>query len=80
MSLVEIGPRLVLNPVRVFSGSFGGRTLHMNSNFVPPSMLRRMLKAQKASKYTQRAEEEFMRDQKKKDEVLPEDERDAIFH
>ena len=32
-SLVEVGPRLVLAPIRVFAGSFGGATLYHEHQF-----------------------------------------------
>jgi ribosome biogenesis protein BRX1 len=32
--LVEIGPRFVLEPVRIISGSFEGKVLFNNDNFV----------------------------------------------
>ena len=37
MSLVEIGPRFVLDVIRVFEGSFGGPTLFLNGNFISPN-------------------------------------------
>ena len=30
MSLVEIGPRFVLTPIRIFEGAFGGTTVYSN--------------------------------------------------
>jgi hypothetical protein len=30
MSLVEIGPRFVLTPIRIFEGAFGGATVFAN--------------------------------------------------
>lgn len=39
-SLVEIGPRFVLNPMRIFAGSFGGPTLYQNPAFVSPNAIR----------------------------------------
>ena len=39
-SLVEIGPRFVLNLVRIFKGSIGGQTLYENSNYVSPNEVR----------------------------------------
>lgn len=39
-SLVEIGPRFVLNPIRIFRGSFGGQTLYQNAQFVSPNAVR----------------------------------------
>jgi ribosome biogenesis protein BRX1 len=35
--LVEIGPRMVLIPIRIFNGSFGGATLYQNQSFVSPN-------------------------------------------
>jgi ribosome biogenesis protein BRX1 len=35
--LVEIGPRMVLIPIRIFNGSFGGATLYQNQAFVSPN-------------------------------------------
>lgn len=40
VSLVEIGPRFVLNVIRIFDGSFGGRTLYENPEFVSPNMVK----------------------------------------
>ena len=36
-SLVEVGPRLVLAPIRVFAGSFGGATLYHDAGLVLPN-------------------------------------------
>ena len=35
--LVEIGPRFVLIPIRIFNGSLGGPTLYQNPAFVSPN-------------------------------------------
>ena len=43
VSLVEVGPRCCLNPIRVFAGSFGGPVIYENTSYVrlspfpPPS-------------------------------------------
>ena len=34
LSLVEVGPRCCLNPIRVFAGSFGGPVIYENASFV----------------------------------------------
>ena len=36
-NLVEIGPRFVLVPIRIFSGSMFGATLYQNSSYVSPN-------------------------------------------
>jgi len=40
MSLVEIGPRFVLQVMRIFDGSFCGSTLYKNGDFVSPNTVR----------------------------------------
>ncbi|GMI25328.1 hypothetical protein TeGR_g8431, partial [Tetraparma gracilis] len=39
-SLVEIGPRFCLEPMRIFAGSFGGQTLYQSETFVSPNTVR----------------------------------------
>ena len=36
VSLVEVGPRCCLNPIRVFAGSFGGPVIYENTFYVRP--------------------------------------------
>ncbi|MGH0150268.1 UNVERIFIED_CONTAM: hypothetical protein FKN15_055506 [Acipenser sinensis] len=38
-SLVEIGPRFVLNLIKIFQGSFGGATLYENPRYQSPNMI-----------------------------------------
>ncbi|KAJ6950234.1 hypothetical protein NC651_004028 [Populus alba x Populus x berolinensis] len=40
MTLVEVGPRFCLNPIKIFGGSFGGPTLYENPFFVSPNQVR----------------------------------------
>mmetsp|Transcript_15222 Transcript_15222/g.26580 ORF Transcript_15222/g.26580 Transcript_15222/m.26580 type:complete len:395 (-) Transcript_15222:148-1332(-) len=67
-NLVEIGPRLVLTPIRIFSGSFQGATLWENQDFVHPNEIRRAVKRRHESSYE-------IRKQSKQSKV----ERDAKF-
>ncbi|KAJ1731878.1 Ribosome biogenesis protein brx1 [Coemansia biformis] len=53
-TLVEIGPRFVLNPIRIFEGSFGGPTLYENPRYVSPNAVRAAIRAQKSAKYANR--------------------------
>jgi len=55
-SLAEIGPRMVLNPIRVFEGSFCGQTLWENSSYMTPAAKRSLLKRAKAGKYKEKLE------------------------
>ncbi|KAF1377633.1 hypothetical protein PFLUV_G00202790 [Perca fluviatilis] len=49
-SLVEIGPRLVLNLIKIFQGSFGGPTLFENPEFKSPNMHRREIRLAAAAR------------------------------
>lgn len=50
-ALAEIGPRFVLNPVKIFSGSFGGVPLWENPHYVSPANYRRQLRLAAKNKY-----------------------------
>ncbi|UYV80310.1 BRIX1 [Cordylochernes scorpioides] len=38
-SLEEIGPRMTLSLIKIFEGSFGGKTLYANPRYVTPSVV-----------------------------------------
>jgi hypothetical protein len=38
-ALVGIGPRFVLNLIKIFQGSFGGPTLYENPHYQSPNMV-----------------------------------------
>jgi len=78
-SLVEIGPRFVLNPIRIFRGSFGGQTLFQNPDFVSPNEIRAVEKKRKGRSYELRKENQKMRKTRKEELVLPEDPLDSVF-
>jgi ribosome biogenesis protein BRX1 len=46
-TLVEIGPRFVLIPIRIFNGSLGGATLYQNPSYITPNTQRSELKRDK---------------------------------
>lgn len=78
-SLVEIGPRFVLNPIRIFRGSFGGQTLFHNPDFVSPNEIRAMERRSKGRIYEDRKRVQERRQEWKEDLVLPEDPLDSVF-
>lgn len=82
-SLVEIGPRFVLTPIRIFEGSFGGPTVFANQEFVTPAATRASLKREMGAKYRARKEGEDERDERLQriQDELGEDElaRDKVF-
>ncbi|ETS61670.1 hypothetical protein PaG_04168 [Moesziomyces aphidis] len=70
--LVEIGPRMVLSPIRVFEGSFGGATVFENPEYISPNAIRHMVRKQKGNRYTDRVnQQESFRT--KKDRLKPQE-------
>ena len=45
VTLVEVGPRLTLNPIKIFAGSFGGPVIYDNPTFVSPNAVRGVVMA-----------------------------------
>ena len=78
-SLVEIGPRFVLNPIRIFRGSFGGQTLFQNPDFVSPNTIRAMEKREKGMSYEERKHAQLNRKERKSQIVVPEDPLGDVF-
>ncbi|XP_028049249.1 ribosome biogenesis protein BRX1 homolog [Monomorium pharaonis] len=58
-ALAEIGPRFVLNPVKIFSGSFGNDTLWDNPHYISPAKFRQTLKKKASNKYMNRMEQKM---------------------
>ena len=78
-SLVEIGPRFVLNPIRIFKGSFGGPTLFQSASFISPNTIRAMEKRKKGTAYIDRKRARDRLKERKEDLVVPEDPLDSVF-
>lgn len=55
-ALSEIGPRFVMNPVKIFSESFTGEALWENPDYVSPAKHRKMLKLSAKDKYVNRTD------------------------
>eukprot|EP01041_Mallomonas_annulata_P002255 gene2255-4382_t len=60
-NLVEIGPRLVLIPIRIFNGSLGGATLYQNMSYITPNEERSTLKKYKGDRYAERVQHKTQR-------------------
>ena len=54
ISMIEIGPRFVLNPVKLFAGSFGGATIWSNENFKSSAAIRAQSKRSTAGLHMKR--------------------------
>ncbi|XP_051532940.1 ribosome biogenesis protein BRX1 homolog [Myxocyprinus asiaticus] len=66
-SLVEIGPRFVLNFIKIFQGSFGGPTLYENPHFQSPNMHRQMIRLAMAAKQKERQMVKEIKNEKRKE-------------
>jgi len=78
-SLVEIGPRFVLNPIRIFSGSFGGPTLYQNPSFISPNFVRSERKRTEGARLAHKMKADSVRKERKAKAVLPKDELQELF-
>ncbi|CAL5206321.1 unnamed protein product [Lathyrus oleraceus] len=54
MTLIEVGPRFCLNPIKIFGGSFGGPTLYENPFYVSPNQIRALQKKKKAGTFAKK--------------------------
>ncbi|XP_053557172.1 ribosome biogenesis protein BRX1 homolog [Bombina bombina] len=80
-SLVEIGPRFVLNLIKIFQGSFGGPTLYENPRYQSPNMHRRMIRLATAAKVKEKQKMKELQKIKKTEEkeILPRDPTSEVF-
>jgi len=78
-SLVEIGPRFVLNPIRIFRGFFGGQTLFQNPDFVSPNEIRALERREKGQSYEDRKESQQKRKDRQSQIIVPDDPLDSVF-
>lgn len=56
-AVAEIGPRFVLNPVKIFSGSFSGQALWENPHYLSPARYRHQVRLQAKNKYLDRVQQ-----------------------
>ncbi|XP_008169964.2 ribosome biogenesis protein BRX1 homolog [Chrysemys picta bellii] len=80
-ALVEIGPRFVLNLIKIFQGSFGGPTLYENPHYQSPNMHRRMTRLAVAAKFREKQQVKDLQKLRKKEEktIIPEDPTETVF-
>jgi len=79
-SLVEIGPRFVMNPIRIFRGAFGGQTLYQNPDYVSPNDIRAQNLRDKGNTYAGRKQAQKKRKTRKENVVVPEDPLAHVFN
>lgn len=73
ISLVEIGPRLVMTLITILEGSFGGAKIYENKQYVSPNFVRAQQRQSAAEHAKKRADEALQRRIKKRDTVLEHD-------
>ncbi|KAF5912149.1 hypothetical protein HPG69_003425 [Diceros bicornis minor] len=80
-ALVEIGPRFVLNLIKIFQGSFGGPTLYENPHYQSPNMHRRIIRSITATKYREKQQVKDVQKLRKKEPktILPHDPTADVF-
>jgi ribosome biogenesis protein BRX1 len=78
-SLTEIGPRFVLQPIRVFRGSFGGQTLFKNRYYVTPSQARVGRRKDKVRRYQERLQAKIEREEYLQENKLETNSIDDVF-
>jgi|TARA_B100000524_G_C23651697_1_gene370380 ribosome biogenesis protein BRX1 len=81
-TLVEIGPRFSLVPIRIFGGAFGGQTLYFNGQYVSPNEARSDLKrkaGRSARSSVAQKEKRRVRYQEEGVADLPEDVFEDVF-
>jgi ribosome biogenesis protein BRX1 len=77
--LVEVGPRFVLDLVRIFAGGMGGATLYSNPAYVPPNRLRYEYARTKATRYVARKTQEVGREERADDLQVERDPLEDVF-
>ncbi|KAG8131183.1 hypothetical protein E2320_017947, partial [Naja naja] len=80
-ALVEIGPRFVLNLIKIFQGSFGGQTLYENPHYQSPNMHRRELRLALVAKFREKQNMKQLQKLKSKEDpaLIPKDPTEEVF-
>ncbi|PVD22847.1 hypothetical protein C0Q70_16105 [Pomacea canaliculata] len=78
-TLAEMGPRYVLNPIRIFEGSFGGPTLYQNPQYVSPNEHRRAIARKIGQKYKGKLDQKMARELRPDLPSYPSDPLDDVF-
>jgi len=79
IQLVEIGPRFVMNIIKIFEGSFSGRSLYENADYITPNAQRSAISKAKGHEYKNRKISEQKRDARLEINVLPSDPLREMF-
>ncbi|XP_076278379.1 ribosome biogenesis protein BRX1 homolog [Lasioglossum baleicum] len=77
--LAEIGPRFVLNPIKIYNGSFGGEALWENPTYISPTKFRQSINKKAAGKYMNKVEQKLVQEISKPKESYSLNPIDEIF-
>ena len=79
LTLVEVGPRVCLNPIKIFAGAFGGPVIYDNPTYVSPNTIRAALKKQSQGKYADKISSRQQRKSHKAENKVPRSELSDVF-
>jgi ribosome biogenesis protein BRX1 len=79
--LVEIGPRFVMNPVKIFAGAMSGHVIWSNPTYVSPNRLRHQVRYEQSEDYMNRLTDKAKRAARDKalEAARPTDELADVF-
>jgi len=77
--LLESGPRFIMNPIKIFSGSFNGTILYENPKFVSPNTIRSMTRFKDTKKYEDRKISDMNKEKRNEENQIKPDELDGLF-
>ncbi|KAJ9510337.1 hypothetical protein QJQ45_015813 [Haematococcus lacustris] len=77
--LGQVGPRFCLNPIRIFDGAFGGRTLYENPMYVSPNAVRAAAKKAASGKYVSKVKAQQARKQHLGAHPMPRSDMEDLF-
>jgi ribosome biogenesis protein BRX1 len=81
LSLVEVGPRFCLQPVRLFEGAFSGRVIYENGEYVAPNAVRALRKSrERDGGYDDRVAQREARKRHEAANPLPRGALDGLFY
>jgi ribosome biogenesis protein BRX1 len=79
LTLIEVGPRVCMNPVKILSGSFGGPVIYDNPEYVSPNAIRAALKKSTQRKYSNKVESRKKRKEHRSTNKVPRDALADVF-
>lgn len=78
-TLVEIGPRLVLAPIKCLSGAFSGAVLWENGSYISPNEIRRVMRKREGDKTYERVSKKQRRETHVRDNPIQYDKTAKVF-